>query len=120
MSHVFMQLLQKRRFEPPFVEELPFHPIESSTNSIRNQTHSAGALKSFEKFDVSCFHADIPKEEIWTSIVEELSFHPTEVSTNSIRNHTHYVVALKIFEKNDVSCFHGATTKEVIRTSIVE
>ena len=38
--------------------------IESSTNSIRNHTHSTTALEIFEKIDVSCFHATIPEEEI--------------------------------------------------------
>ena len=44
--------------------------IESLTNSIQNHTHSAASLKTFEKFDVSCFHVATPEEEIQTSIVE--------------------------------------------------
>ena len=93
---------------------------ESSTNSIWNQTHFDVALEFCEKFDVSCFHAATPEEEIWTSIVKEISFHPAESLTDLVQNWTHYATALRIFEKFDVSCFHAATPEEDIWTSTIE
>ena len=57
---------------------------KSSTNSIRNQTHYVAALKIFEKFNVSCFHAATPNENIQTSTVEELSIESlTLIGSNS-------------------------------------
>ena len=52
------------------IEESPTHSIQIC-ESLLEETPSANPIDCFEKFDVSRFHVDSPKEDIGTSIIEE-------------------------------------------------